>query len=151
MTRDSGLLSPDDIWLVNEGKHFRLYDRLGSHPDPVSGATRFAVLAPDAGEVSVVGDFNGWDPRASPLRPAGASGIWEGTAAAPKGARYKYRIVSRESRYTVLKADPFAWTHETPPKTASIVWDLDYPWGDGEWMAARSADWKVSGTKPDWR
>jgi len=132
-------LSPDDLWLLNEGKHFRLYDHLGSHLDRESATTRFAVLAPDAGEVSVVGDFNGWDAAASPLRPVARSGVWAGTAPAPRGARYKYRIVSRESRYTVLKADPFARMHETPPKTASIVWDLDYAWGDGEWMARRAA------------
>jgi len=130
-------LSSDDAWLLQEGRHFRLYDRLGSHPDAASGATRFAVLAPDAAEVSVIGDFNEWDPAASPLHPVGQSGVWEGAAAAPRGARYKYRIVSRQQGYRVQKADPFAWMHETPPKTASIVWDLDYDWGDAEWMKTR--------------
>ena len=134
-----GLLSPGDVWLLNEGRHFRLYERLGSHPDPRTGITRFGVLAPDAGEVSVVGDFNGWDPKASPLRPVAQSGVWEGSAAAPRGARYKFHVVSRAGGYRVLKADSFAWRHETPPRTASIVWDLDYAWGDAGWMAGRAA------------
>jgi len=140
MTKDlPGVLSPEDLWLLNEGRHFRLYERLGSHPDLRTGITRFAVLAPDAGEVSVVGDFNGWDAAASPLRPVGRSGVWEGAAAAPRGSRYKFHVVSRSSGYRVLKADSFAWIHETPPKTASIVWDLDYAWQDAEWMAGRGA------------
>ncbi|HET9795086.1 MAG TPA: 1,4-alpha-glucan branching protein GlgB [Thermoanaerobaculia bacterium] len=138
MTKDRrGGLTSDDVWLLNEGRHFRLSEKLGSHPDPESGTTRFAVLAPDAGEVSVVGDFNEWDPAACPLQPVGQSGVWEGSAAAPRGSRYKYRIASRGTGYRVQKADPFAWMHETPPNTASIVWDLDYAWQDEEWMATR--------------
>ena len=130
-------LDAADLWLLNEGRHFGLYDRLGAQRRPGSDRTRFAVLAPDAREVSVVGDFNGWDAKASPLGPRESSGIWEGFADAPRGSRYKYHVVSRGSGERLLKADPFGFFHETPPRTASIVWDLDYAWRDADWMRER--------------
>ncbi|MBI2900596.1 MAG: 1,4-alpha-glucan branching protein GlgB [Planctomycetes bacterium] len=126
----------EDLHFFNEGTHFRLWEKFGSHP--AAGGTRFAVWAPNAERVSVIGDFNGWDPDTHPLAPVRGSGIWEGVVAgAGKGTKYKYHVRSRHEGHRSDKADPFAWHHETPPRTASIVWDLDYRWGDEEWMAAR--------------
>jgi 1,4-alpha-glucan branching enzyme len=137
---DVSLLTEDDLYLFNEGSHFRLYEKLGAHLMTVDGTegTYFAVWAPDAKLVTVMGDFNGWDRASAPLRPKGESGIWEGfVPGVRKGAVYKYHIASEYKRYTVEKADPFAVHSETPPKTASVVWDLDYDWGDQDWMKAR--------------
>jgi 1,4-alpha-glucan branching enzyme len=134
------LLTDDDLFLFNQGSHFRLYEKLGAHPRQHQGqeGTYFAVWAPDAERVSVVGDFNGWDPAVHPLGSRGQSGIWEGfIPGVRKGAAYKYHIQSRFNGYRVDKADPFALFNEVPPKTASIVWDLGYPWGDGDWMEKR--------------
>ncbi|UCH87830.1 MAG: 1,4-alpha-glucan branching protein GlgB [Dehalococcoidia bacterium] len=134
------LLTDDDLYLFNEGSHLRLHDKLGAHPITVDGkeSTYFAVWAPDAEHVSVIGDFNGWNKKSHPLRPRGQSGIWEGfVEGVGKGEVYKYHVASRYKRYRVEKADPFAFRAEVPPKTASIVWDLDYSWGDEEWMAGR--------------
>jgi 1,4-alpha-glucan branching enzyme len=136
------LLSPQDLYLFNEGSHTRLYDKLGSHPGTVDGVagTHFAVWAPGAEKVFVMGDFNGWDKTGVPLRPRETSGIWEGfVPGVGAGAAYKYHVVSRYGGYRVDKADPFAFLHETPPKTASRVWSLDYEWGDADWMAKRRA------------
>lgn len=133
-------LTDDDLYLFNEGSHFRLYDKLGAHPVEHEGkeGTCFAVWAPDAQKVYVMGDFNGWDKESHPLRPRGKSGIWEGfIPGVGKGANYKYHIASRFHGYHVDKADPFALYSEVPPKTGSIVWNLDYVWGDGEWMENR--------------
>lgn len=134
------LLTEDDLYLFNEGSHFRLYEKLGAHPVTSNGqpGTYFAVWAPDAQQVSVIGDFNGWNRTSHPLQPRGQSGIWEGfVPGVGKGALYKYRIISRYQGYTVDKADPLATYDETPPKTASIVWDTEYTWRDGEWMKKR--------------
>jgi len=134
------LLTDDDLYLFNEGSHFRLYEKLGAHPMEHEGkeGTCFAVWAPDAQKVYVMGDFNGWDKESHPLRPRRKSGIWEGfIPGVGKGANYKYHIASRFHGYHVDKADPFALYSEVPPKTGSIVWDLDYVWGDGEWMENR--------------
>jgi 1,4-alpha-glucan branching enzyme len=133
------LLSADDVFLFNEGSHYRLYEKLGAHPMTWNGqqGTYFAVWAPNAARVSVVGDFNGWNAESHPLQPEGVSGIWEGFVPdAGKGAIYKYQIDARGG-YRVQKADPFALHAETPPQTGSIVWDLDYAWGDDDWMASR--------------
>jgi 1,4-alpha-glucan branching enzyme len=134
------LLSDDDLYLFNEGSHYRLYEKLGAHPVSAGGkpGTYFAVWAPDARQISVVGDFNGWNNTSHLLRPRGQSGIWEGFI--PKlgrGSLYKYHIVSRYKGYQVDKADPFAIFTEIPPKTACVTWDTEYSWGDGEWMANR--------------
>ncbi len=105
--------------------------------DGVRGVT-FGVFAPNAAAVSVIGDFNAWKPGAHALQPVGQSGIWEGfLPGVEKGAVYKYHIASLFHGYTVDKADPFAVRHEVPPRTGSIVWDLDYRWRDGKWLAAR--------------
>jgi len=134
------LLTDDDIYLFNEGSHFRLYEKLGAHPMIFEGedGTYFAVWAPEAKQVSVMGDFNGWKKTAHPLRPREESGIWEGfIPRVNKGANYKYYIVSKHNGYRVDKTDPFSFYYEVSPKTASIVWDLGYKWGDGKWMANR--------------
>ncbi len=134
------LLTENDLYLFNEGSHFRLYDKLGSHVMNRDGAsgTYFAVWAPDANHVSVIGDFNGWEKGRHSLFAKGRSGIWEGfLPGIGKGTLYKYHIGSRFHGYRVDKADPFSIFNEIPPKFASIVWDLDYQWNDQEWMAGR--------------
>jgi 1,4-alpha-glucan branching enzyme len=138
---DLGLLTDDDLFWFNEGTHARLYRKLGAHVlDATDGqVTAFGVWAPEAEGVSVIGDFNGWDPDRDPLRPRGSSGIWEGALpGVGTGARYKFHVTSRGDGSGVAKADPLATFAEVPPKTASIVWDLEYRWGDGEWMARRA-------------
>jgi 1,4-alpha-glucan branching enzyme len=136
------LLSDWDYHLFNEGSHQRLWEKLGAHPytrDGVPG-TMFAVWAPNAAAVSVIGDWNGWGPDANPLENRGPSGIWEGfVPGVGKGVHYKFHIRSRFNNYRVDKADPFGVMHETPPRTASVVWDLDYEWNDSAWMAQRAA------------
>ncbi len=106
------LLTDDDLFLFNQGSHFRLYEKLGAHllgQEGLAGAY-FAVWAPDAEGVFVVGDFNGWNKSSHPLRSRGQSGIWEGfIPGAEKGARYKYHIRSRYKGYRVDKSDPFAF------------------------------------------
>ncbi len=134
-------LSEEDLFLFHEGSHFHAQNRLGSHPGELGGAgagTHFAVFAPAAASVFVVGDFNGWQGGAHPLVPRGDAGVWEGfVPGVGEGDVYKYRIVSRFRGYTVDKADPYAFRHELPPRTASIVTKLDFSWTDTEWMASR--------------
>ena len=135
------LLTDFDVHLFREGNHFKLYDKLGSHlmdVDGVKGAY-FAVWAPNAERVSVTGDFNGWNKESHLLKPReDSSGIWEGfIPSIIKGTIYKYHIVSRHYGYRVDKGDLFAFHWETPSKTASIVWDLNYEWNDSKWMANR--------------
>ncbi len=137
---DVSVLSDDDLFLFNEGSHNRLYDKLGAHPatvDDVPGI-HFAVWAPNARQASVTGDFNGWNRSSHPLCLKGPSGIWEGfiPGLAP-GTTYKYHIVSHQGGYCVDKADPFAFHAETPSRTASVVWDLEYEWSDAVWMEKR--------------
>ncbi len=134
-------LTRDDLYLYNEGNHFRIYEKLGAHPLTVGErpGVNFAVWAPNAERVSVIGDFNGWNRSANPLRPREQSGIWEGfVPGLSQGAIYKYNVVSRGG-YRVEKADPVGFFCEVPPKTGSVVWDLEYAWGDAEWMASRGA------------
>jgi 1,4-alpha-glucan branching enzyme len=136
------LLTEQDLYLFNEGSHFRLHEKLGSHLISEGGSpgTYFAVWAPDAEKVFVIGEFNGWSKESHSLQPRGRSGIWEGfIAGVDKGARYKYHIVSRHRGYRVDKADPFAFYNVPPPETVSIVWDLNYTWGDQQWMADRGS------------
>jgi 1,4-alpha-glucan branching enzyme len=135
-----GLVDDDDLHLFAEGNHYRIERKLGSHPGSVAGeaGTHFAVWAPSAARVSVIGDFNGWDAASHPLQQRGGSGIWEGfVPGVGRGTVYKYRIVSTHAGHEADKADPFAVTSETPPRTGSVVWDLDYEWGDAQWMASR--------------
>jgi len=136
-----GLITDHDTYFFKEGTHYRLYEKLGSHiikSNEVTG-TYFAVWAPNAERVSVIGDFNGWDPEDSPLGVRwDGSGIFEGfIPGVGKGTRYKYHIESKFNKYKVDKGDPFSFYWEVPPKTASIVWDLDYEWKDAEWMSKR--------------
>ena len=134
------LLSDHDLYLFNEGSHVKLHDRLGSHTRVVDGqaGTNFAVWAPDAERVTVHGSFNSWNRDSHPLHPRGQSGIWEGfIPGVGHGDSYKYYVVSRYHGYRIEKADPFAVHAETPPRTASKVWDLDYEWHDREWMRDR--------------
>ena len=138
----SGLshLSETDIYLFNEGSHHHLYRMFGAHPTiaEARAGTSFAVWAPNAAQVLVSGDFNDWDKTSHPLYLREPSGVWEGfVAGVDPGARYKCHIVSHRDGYRVDKADPFAVYAETPPGTASIVWDLEYTWSDAGWMAER--------------
>ncbi len=148
------MLTDQDIYLFREGTHFRAYEKLGAHLVAASGersdgeeqsgaegaGTHFAVWAPNAQRVAVVGDFNGWRPDAHPLtaRPD-SSGIWSAFVPGVKhGALYKYHIESSQRGYTVQKADPYGYRCELPPRTASVVWDLSYEWHDAEWMEHRA-------------
>ena len=136
----SVLLTPDDIYFFNEGTHFRLHEKLGAHSSEQEGVTgtHFAVWAPNAERVSVIGDFNGWNKHGNPLAVAGSSGVWQGFVGdVAQGSHYKYHIESRHMAYRVDKADPFAFHSEVPPRTASIVWDLEYEWKDALWLQQR--------------
>ncbi|MEE8110658.1 MAG: 1,4-alpha-glucan branching protein GlgB [bacterium] len=137
---DVTLLTDEDLRLFNEGTHDHLYDKLGAHPLAAEGGagTYFAVWAPGADRVSVIGDFNGWAGESHPLASRAQSGIWEGFIPdAGKGERYKFQIVSGPKADRMDKADPFAFCFETPPKTASVVWELEHSWGDRTWMEGR--------------
>jgi 1,4-alpha-glucan branching enzyme len=128
-----------DLHLASEGRHERIYERLGAHVREIEGVvgTSFAVWAPSARSVSVVGDFNVWDGRLHPMRSLGSSGIWElfvpGLA---DGDHYKYEIRTQAGE-TTLKTDPLAFATEVPPKNASIVYRPTYEWGDEDWLAKR--------------
>jgi len=137
----TGELTDFDLHLFNEGTLFRAYEKLGAHPieGPGEPGFRFAVWAPNAQRVSVVGDFNRWDERANPMMPRASSGIFEGDVRGlPAGSLYKYAIASRHGGYRVKKADPYAFAAEIRPETASRTYDLSgHAWGDAAWMAAR--------------
>lgn len=139
--------TPDDIYYFREGSNCRMYRWMGAHPcshAPVAGQPAqegcwFAVWAPNAREVEVIGDFNGWQHGASPLAVRGdSSGIWEGfVPGASVGDCYKYRIHSAPTGEWLEKADPFGFSWEEPPCTATRIADLGYEWNDGDWMANR--------------
>jgi 1,4-alpha-glucan branching enzyme len=137
---NASLLTEDDLHLFCEGTHCHAYRKLGAHR--LSGETslvHFAVWAPNARAVSVIGDFNDWNRESHRLHARGTSGIWEDVIPhVPRGSRYKFHILSRYGGYRVNKADPFGIYHQVPPETASVIWDLDYQWGDGDWMARRA-------------
>jgi 1,4-alpha-glucan branching enzyme len=133
------VLGDYDLYLFGEGNHTRIYEKLGAHPMRIGAAdgVHFAVWAPNAVRVSVVGDFNRWDGRAHPMRSLGASGVWEiFLPAATVGHRYKFEIKAR-NKNVLLKADPYGRAFEIPPLSASIVTRLDYDWQDDEWMRDR--------------
>lgn len=135
------LLTDYDIHLFREGNHFRVYEKLGAHLMTVDGVpgTYFAVWAPNAKSVSVIGDFNGWNRTSHVLGVRwDSSGIWEGfIPGLGKGSLYKFHIVANDNGYSADKGDPFAYFWETSPKTACCVWDPDYEWQDKDWMADR--------------
>ena len=133
-------LTGQDLHYFREGTHTALGGRLGGVLRAGQAGARFAVWAPNARAVSVIGEWNAWDPAADPLAPrADGSGIWEGAArAARHGQVYKYRIVTAEGQ-ALDKADPYALATELPPATGSRLWSLDFAWSDGDWMAARAA------------
>src|ERR1700688_723068 len=131
------LLSDQDLYLFNEGSNYRLYETMGAHLVSRGGKAGavFSVWAPNASQVSVIGSFNDWQTQSAVIAPRGGSGIWEGfIPGVTKGALYKFHIESRRHSYRVDKADPLGLLHEKPPRTASVVWDLDYQWGDSELM-----------------
>jgi 1,4-alpha-glucan branching enzyme len=135
------VLTDHDVYLFREGSHARLYEQLGCQLAPEGRGARFAVWAPNARAVSVIGDWNGWDAQAHPLAARwDGSGIWEGEAPqAKRGDAYKYRITSNTRGEVFEKADPFGFASELPPATGSRAWSLEYDWGDADWMAARRA------------
>jgi len=135
------LFTEYDIYLFKQGSNHKIYNKLGSHLIEYEGSrgTYFSVWAPNAESVSVIGNFNGWNGKAHPLEVRwDESGIWEGfIPIVEESYLYKYNIVSKANNYKVQKADPLAFHCETPPKTASIVWDLYYKWNDKEWFKKR--------------
>ncbi len=136
----SSPLSDFDLHLFNEGTHYKLFGKLGSQlsTDPARPGAHFAVWAPNARSVNVMGPFNGWNKHSHPLRPRGHSGIWEGfLPEAHKGMLYKYFVESAVNTYMSDRADPFAYMHEVSPGTSSVVWDIDYQWNDADWMRTR--------------
>src|SRR5262245_26169236 len=127
------LLDDADLHYFNEGTHSRIYEKLGAHPLRLgeTQGTYFAVWAPNAAYVYVMGDFNDWEKDSDPLQARGQSGIWEGFLAGVKaGSTYKYHIVSKQGDYRVDKADPCGFCHEVSTGTASVVDELWYIWGD---------------------
>lgn len=137
------VLSDFDLYLIAEGTHNRQYEKLGAHRMTVEGfeGVLFAVWAPNALRVSVVGDFNQWDGRRHMMRVRGTTGIWElFIPGLDDGTIYKFEVKSRFKGYLAEKADPYAFFSELRPKSASIVWDLDsYQWSDGDWMQSRAS------------
>ena len=130
-----------DLHLAGEGRHEELYERLGAHPTKLDGTDgcAFAVWAPNARSISVVGDFNAWDGRVHQMRSLGGSGVWEiFVPGAGEGAHYKLQIRSQDGSVH-LKVDPLAAAAEQPPKTASIVFRSRHEWADREWMERRAA------------
>ncbi len=158
------LLTEQDIYHFREGTYFRAYEKLGAHvlralPTDGGAGTHFAVWAPNAAKVSVVGDFNGWQRGRHALKPRpDSSGIWEGSIEnVGPGALYKYHIAAHGG-FRVDKSDPYAFHTEVPPRTASVVWDLAYQWHDAQWMGRRAqvnalnAPWSIYELHPgSWR
>ena len=135
------LISDFELHLHAEGTHYEAYHTLGAHLAETDGmkGVRFAVWAPNAASVTLAGEFNQWDTRRHPMRRRNA-GVWEiFMPGLGEGATYKYNVRSRVNAYQQLKADPYAFAAETPPKSASVVWDIEkYEWQDGAWMTERA-------------
>jgi len=162
------LLSDDDLYLFNEGNQFQIYEKLGAHLREVDGivGVNFAVWAPDAQAINVVGEFNGWDGHRHPMTKRIPSGVWE-LFIPSLAAGEKYRLsVTDCNGLEIEKSDPFGFASELPPRTASVVADLEqYPWNDGDWIAKREAldtqdraisvyefhlgSWRTDETKPN--
>jgi 1,4-alpha-glucan branching enzyme len=137
------VLTDYDLYLSGEGTHYLKYEKLGAHVREVAGVrgVEFAVWAPNAQRVSVVGDFNSWDGRVNPMRNRGPSGIWEiFMPGLDEGALYKFEILSRVGNYLGLKSDPYGFSTELRPKNASVVYNIDrYEWNDSAWLEARAS------------
>jgi len=135
------VLGETDLYLYNEGNHYKIYEKLGAHLITHQGVkgVSFAVWAPNATRVSVVGSFNEWDGRRHMMRPRGSSGIWE--IFIPNLSEwdiYKYELTDRNGRLLPLKADPFAFVQEVRPKAGSLVYDINsYTWHDDDWLKMR--------------
>ncbi len=134
---DISLFTDEDISLIKKGEHYCLYEKFGSHVMDLG--TNFALWAPNAKEVSVIGDFNEWDEKNNPLKMReDNTGIWEGfVKGVGHGEMYKYSINSSVNNCKIEKRDPFSFYCEEPPKRASIVWDLNSKWKDSKWMRNR--------------
>ena len=134
-------LTEYDLYLFGEGNHTRAYEKMGAQVTTVGGkkGTHFAVWAPNGRRVSVIGDFNGWNPHQHQMSPRGTSGIWECfVPGIGHGELYKYAITSQHNGYSVEKTDPYGFAAEMRPRTASRVWDLSgFAWSDQEWMTHR--------------
>src|SRR5450755_3941168 len=139
---DVSLLTAEDFYLFNEGSHYRIYEKMGAHLAESKGTrgTVFSVWAPNARQVSVIGDFNGWNQKSHPLQSRGASGVWEGfVPGIEKGTLYKLHIESTQLGYQIEKMDPVGLFAEKAPRTASVVWDLHYTWNDAAFLEKRAA------------
>lgn len=138
---EAALITEYDVHLYAEGNHYRIYEKLGAHPYEVKGkkGVHFAVWAPSAEGISVIGDFNEWKADANPMKPIAGSGIWATFVPGLKeGATYKY-FVKGANGYRAEKSDPFGFASEERPKTASVVWEMDkYKWNDKKWMDTRA-------------
>ncbi len=153
---DVSLLSDDDLFLFNEGSHFALWEKLGAHPTIAGGRGRRLLRglgAQTPRRVSVCGDFNGWNKESHRLAARGTSGIWEGfIPGVGKGALYKYHVRSRFFGLPRRQGRPVRRsTTRLPPRTGSVVWDLDYAWNDAEWMARRGATVRLDAPMSDLR
>ncbi|HEY2459500.1 MAG TPA: 1,4-alpha-glucan branching protein GlgB [Candidatus Acidoferrum sp.] len=135
-------LSEFDLYLMGEGRHYDTYEKLGAHVRTIEGVAgvNFAVWAPSASRVSVVGDFNQWDGRVNPMRSRGSSGVWElFIPELTEGAIYKYEVIGPHGDMLPLKADPYGFRSEVRPNTGSIVAQLDtYKWNDADWISRRA-------------
>jgi len=145
---ETGFITELDRYLYNNGRHYEIYEKLGAHPKTCNGkqGMYFAVWAPHASQVGVVGDFNGWNPDLNPMVPLADSGIWEVfVPGVGLGQLYKYSVTTRSGKI-LFKADPYAFYAEFRPQTASITADLSiYSWNDLEWVAKREEQDPLSG------
>jgi 1,4-alpha-glucan branching enzyme len=143
MSKHDTFITEYDLHLLAEGSHYRSWEKLGAHimETPEGRGTSFALWAPNAEKIAVVGDFNDWDAEANPLRRVKDTGYWQGfISGVDKGALYKFDITSKYNNYRVQKTDPYAFHCEIRPATASVVWDIGgYEWNDREWLAHREA------------